>query len=341
MPSTRTIVRRRLKAFHRNIRGARMIAQAFTSTDHPLLAHIIPIRRCNLACEYCNEYDDFSKPVPTKTMFQRVDKLADLGTSVITISGGEPLLHPELDQIIGRARKRGMIAGLITNGYLLVAERIERLNRAGLEWLQISIDNVTPDEVSKKSLKVLDKKLELLAEYADFHVNINSVIGGGIRNPQDALTIGKRALGLGFSSTIGIIHDGSGQLQPLNEEERQIYHEMKSMEKSSFTRINGFQDNIADGRPNQWRCRAGARYLYICEDGLVHYCSQQRGYPAIPLEKYTTADILREYLSEKTCAPHCTVSCVHQVSIFDSWRAPQFPAPAAVASAGHGLVQIE
>ena len=58
---------------------------------------------------------------------------------------------------------------------------------------------------------------------------------------------------------------------------------MKSMEKSSFTRINGFQDNIAQGRPNQWRCRAGARYLYICEDGLVHYCSQQRGYPGSPV----------------------------------------------------------
>ncbi|MGZ4900500.1 MAG: radical SAM protein [Candidatus Angelobacter sp.] len=339
--SARTMVRRRLKALHRNLRGARMIASALASTDHPLLAHIIPIRRCNLACEYCTEFDDFSKPVPTGTMFQRVDKLAALGTSVITISGGEPLLHPELDLIISRIRKRGMIAGMITNGYLLVAERIERLNRAGLEWLQISIDNVTPDEVSKKSLKVLDKKLELLAEYADFHVNINSVIGGGIRNPQDALTIGKRALGLGFTSTIGIIHDGSGQLQPLNDEERRIYREMKSMEKSSFTRINGFQDNIADGRPNQWRCRAGARYLYICEDGLVHYCSQQRGYPAVPLEKYTIEDIRREYLSEKTCAPNCTVSCVHQVSVFDSWRAPQFPVPAAVASPGSGLIQIE
>jgi MoaA/NifB/PqqE/SkfB family radical SAM enzyme len=341
MLSTRTIVRRRLKALHRNFRGARMIARAFASTDHPLLAHIIPVRRCNLSCEYCNEYDDFSKPVPSETMFQRVDKLAELGTSVITISGGEPLLHPELDHIIRRIRRRGMIAGLITNGYLLVAERIERLNRAGLEWLQISIDNVTPDEVSKKSLKVLDKKLELLAEYADFHVNINSVVGGGVRNPQDALTIGKRALGLGFSSTIGIIHDGSGQLQPLNQEERRVYHEMKAMEKSSFTRINAFQDNIAQGRPNQWRCRAGARYLYICEDGLVHYCSQQRGYPAIPLEEYTIEHIRREYRSEKTCAPHCTVSCVHQVSVFDSWRAPQYPTPAAVASATSGLIQIE
>jgi MoaA/NifB/PqqE/SkfB family radical SAM enzyme len=244
-----------------------------------------------------------------------------------------------LDEIIRRIRKRGIIAGLITNGYLLVAERIQRLNRAGLEWLQISIDNVTPDDVSKKSLKVLDKKLELLAEHADFHVNINSVVGGGVCNPQDALTIGKRALDLGFSSTIGIIHDGSGQLQPLAEDEKRVYHEMKAMEKSSFTRINGFQDNIAQGRPNQWRCRAGARYLYICEDGLVHYCSQQRGYPGSPLERYTVQDIRREYVTEKSCAPHCTVSCVHQVSIFDSWRAPQHAAPSSASV--RDLVQIE
>ncbi len=341
MPSTRTTLRRRLKKLHRNLRGALMIARAFVSTDHPLLAHIIPIRRCNLACEYCNEYDDFSKPVPTETMFHRVDKLAELGTSVITISGGEPLLHPELDQIICCIRKHGMIAGMITNGYLLTAERIGRLNHAGLEWLQISIDNLTPDDVSKKSLKVLDKKLQLLAQYADFHVNINSVVGGGVRNPQDALVIGKRALELGFSSTIGIIHDGDGQLRPLNEEERRVYHEMKGLEKQSFTRVNAFQDNIAQGRPNQWRCRAGARYLYICEDGLVHYCSQQRGYPGILLENYTPADIRREYVSEKSCAPHCTVSCVHQVSIFDSWRAPQHPTPASIAAEISDLVQIE
>jgi len=337
MPSSRTVWRRRLKGIHRNIRGVREMLRAVVSTEHPLLAHIIPIRRCNLACEYCNEYDDFSKPVPTEAMFRRVDKLAELGTSVITISGGEPLLHPELDNIITRIRKTGMVAGLITNGYLLTADRIQKLNRAGLEWLQISIDNVTPDDVSKKSLKVLDKKLELLAEHADFHVNINSVVGGGVRHPQDALTIGKRALELGFSSTIGIIHDGEGQLQPLGDEERRIYHEMKSMEKRSFTRINSFQDNIARGRPNQWRCRAGARYLYICEDGLVHYCSQQRGYPGVPLEKYTVADIRREYVTEKGCAPHCTVSCVHQVSVLDAWRAPQHPVSTPVG----GLVQIE
>ena len=341
MPTFQKKIRRRVKGVLRQARGLRAVMRALVSTEHPLLAHIIPVRRCNLACKYCNEFDDFSQPVPTPTMFARLDKLAQLGTAVVTISGGEPLLHPELDQIIRRIRSHGMIAGLITNGYFLVPERVERLNRAGLEWLQISIDNVIPDEVSKKSLKVLDKKLETLAEYADFHVNINSVVGGGVRNPQDALIIGKRALELGFSSTVGIIHDGGGQLQALNSQERRVYQAMKALEKRSFTRIHAFQDNIARGRPNQWRCRAGSRYLYICEEGLVHYCSQQRGYPAVPLERYTVEDLHREYRTEKSCAPHCTVSCVHQVSIFDSWRAPQHPSPAAVSSPAADLVQIK
>src|SRR6201984_130737 len=150
MPSSLTSLKRRVKAVHRNMRGAKMVARAFMSTDHPLLAHIIPIRRRNLACEYCNEFDASSKPVPIETMFRRIDKLGELGTSVVTISGGEPLLHPELDDVIRSIRHNGMIAGLITNGYLLVADRIQRLNKAGLEWLASSIDNVTSDHLWKK-----------------------------------------------------------------------------------------------------------------------------------------------------------------------------------------------
>jgi MoaA/NifB/PqqE/SkfB family radical SAM enzyme len=307
----------------RRAREIQMVVQGVLDTDHPILAHIIPIRRCNLACTYCNEYDDYSKPVPTDVVKSRLDRLADLGTAIVTMSGGEPLLHPDLDDLIAHKRKRGMIAGMITNGYLLTADRIQRLNRAGLDHMQISIDNVMPDDVSKKSLKVLDKKLQLLAEHADFHVNINSVLGGGVRNPEDALTVGRRAVELGFTSTVGIIHDGDGQLRPLGERERQIFLELMTLEKSNYSQVNYFQHDIANGRPHDWKCRAGARYLYICEDGLVHYCSQQRGYPGKSLDEYTKDDIRREYKTEKSCAPMCTVSCVHQVSYFDSWRNPQ------------------
>jgi MoaA/NifB/PqqE/SkfB family radical SAM enzyme len=311
------------KDFTRFMRELRWVAKGAVSTDHPLMAHIIPIRRCNLSCAYCNEYDTASKPVPTEVMLRRINRLADLGTGVVTLSGGEPLLHPELDEIIAQMRRRGMLAGMITNGYLLTPDRVQRLNRAGLDELQISIDNVMPDEVSKKSLKVLDKKLQVLAEHAEFHVNINSVVGGGIRNPDDALVVGKRAIELGFSATVGIIHDGDGQLRPLGDREREVYHEMKAMEKSHYARFNQFQDAIAQGKPNDWKCRAGSRYMYICEDGLVHYCSQQRGYPGKPLDDYTVEDIRREYLTEKSCAPYCTVSCVHMVGYFDFFRGKQ------------------
>ena len=189
--ASRLTIRRRLLAAHRKLRELRMIAKGLVSTRHPLLAHIIPMRRCNLACTYCNEYRRFLRsPSRPRRCFAASTGWPAFGTAIITISGGEPLLHPELDDIIRahpppRHDRRPDHQRLPADR----RTRIERLNRAGLDYLQISIDNVKPDDVSKKSLKVLDQKLELLAEHAEFHVNINSVLGSGVSNPEDALTV--------------------------------------------------------------------------------------------------------------------------------------------------------
>src|SRR5579884_1426357 len=315
-------IRRKLRAISRKWREVRVFAAAMASKDHPIVAQIIPMRRCNLACTYCNEFDAVSKPVPRDEILRRIDRLAELGTSVITLSGGEPLLHPDLDAIIARIRARGAMATVITNGYLLTPARIQALNRAGLDYLQISIDNVQPDEVSKKSLKVLDRKLQWLAEHAEFAVTINSVLGEAIRHPEDALTIARRARALGFNSTIGILHDGGGQTRPLPESHTEVYEAVRRLDTAvfSFSHFDQFQRNLAHGRPNEWRCRAGSRFLYVCEDGLVHYCSQQRGQPGIPLAAYSKADLEREYSTEKSCAPFCSISCVHQTAMLDEVR---------------------
>jgi MoaA/NifB/PqqE/SkfB family radical SAM enzyme len=280
--------------------------------------------------------------VPLEEMKRRLDTLAGMGTSIITISGGEPLMHPYLDEIIRHIRKRGMIAGMITNGFFLSKERIEQLNAAGLEHLQISIDNAMPDEVSKKSLKTLDGRLEMLSGHAVFQVNINSVLGSGVKNPEDALKIAHRAVELGFTSTVGIIHDNNGQLKPLGPRETEIFEEIMTLGKRSFSRFNDFQHSVARGKEHNWRCRSGSRYLYVCEDGLVHWCSQQRGYPGIPLAEYTAEMRHREYATEKFCAPRCTVSCVQQVAMLDNWRDPQTlkPMPMAAPPAQPQLVQI-
>jgi MoaA/NifB/PqqE/SkfB family radical SAM enzyme len=319
-----------LTSASRTLRAGRKFLRGLVNTEHPLLVHIVPIRRCNIDCGYCNEYDKVSPPVPFETMCERIDKLAALGTSVVAFSGGEPMLHPQLDDLIRRIRRHGMMAGLITNGYFLVEDRITRLNAAGLDYLQISIDNVIPDDVSKKSLKVLEPKLKLLAEHAEFQVNINSVLGGGIRNPEDARTINQRARQLGFTTSIGIIHDGLGQLKPLGAKERVVWEEVSrhadrasNVAANIYSAIRRFQVNLVEGKPNDWWCRAGARYLYICENGLVHYCSQQRGAPGVPLANYTLEHIRREFNAPKSCAPLCTIGCVHRVSFMDFWRKPQ------------------
>ena len=103
-----------------------------------------------------------------------------------------------------------MMAGLITNGYLLSPKRIQALNDAGLDYLQISIDNVEPDEVSKKSLRAARQQAAVAAAHADFDVNINSVSAAASRTRRTReRSTGARASS-GFSTSIGIIHDGSG-----------------------------------------------------------------------------------------------------------------------------------
>jgi hypothetical protein len=169
----------------------------------------------------------------------------------------------------------------------------------------------------------LEKKLTWLAEDADFEVNLNAVIGTQVARPEDACEVFRRALALGFRTTIGLVHEPGGLLRSLDEQQRAVYLELRKMVRASFasyTYYEQFQDNLVRGLPNEWHCHAGSRYLYVCEDGLVHYCSQQRGRPGIPLEQYTRGDLEREYHTIKHCARYCTISCVHQVALLDQFR---------------------
>ncbi len=304
------------------IRVLRIAWHAIRSRDHPLLAHLVVTRRCNLACAYCSEYDRDSPPVPLDVLETRVQKLARLKTLMIACTGGEPLLHPEIGKVIRQIRRHGMVAMITTNGYPLTEALIDVLNEAGLQALQVSIDNVSPDESSSKSLAVLDPKLRLLAERAVFKVNVNSVLGAGETNAADVVAVAKRATRYGFSHSVGIVHDAAGALRPLSDRQRAAYWQARTVSNAFLHLFNYwvFQKRLLAGGTDRWRCRAGARYLYVCEDGLVHWCSQRRGYPAISLEKYDTVAIRESFRTRKHCSSYCTVSCVRQVSVFDAWR---------------------
>jgi MoaA/NifB/PqqE/SkfB family radical SAM enzyme len=305
--------------------GMRFLSRVIGSRYNPLLAQVVVTRRCNLACGYCNEYDDFSPPVPLTDLLARIDHLAALKTASITFTGGEPLLHPELDQAIRAARRHGMIVTMITNGFRLSSGWIDRLNAAGLQGMQISIDNLKPDEVSMKSLHSVEGKLELLSKRAKFKVNVNSVLGVSGERTQDVVTVAETAAKYGLQHSVGVLHDHTGMLKPLSPAQLGAYRQVTKISPSVVHTLNYrlFQKNLMHGQPNDWKCRAGARYLYITEDGRVHWCSQQRGYPGIPLLEYTREDIRREFHTKKSCSPTCTLSCVHQMSMFDRYRGAQ------------------
>lgn len=283
------------------------------------MAHLIVTRRCNLSCGYCFEYDKESQPVPLSTLKQRIDDLARLRTVFVTLTGGETLLHPQLAEAVSYVRARGMTPVMNTNAYLLTHPRIEELNDAGLFAMQISIDNVEPNDVTVKSLRPLRVKLRLLAEHASFRVRVNTVLGSG--DPAEALEVAREVVSLGFDAKCSLVRDDKGAIKPLDAETRRIYDEIRALGRRAPSYLSeDFQVVLATHGRVEWKCRSGARYFMVCENGLVHLCESSWKSPGTPLSEYSVADIRRAFRAEKSCSPTCGVAYAHQASRVDALR---------------------
>jgi MoaA/NifB/PqqE/SkfB family radical SAM enzyme len=293
-----------------------------TSPRRPLLVQLVVTRRCNLSCGYCYEYDDVSSPVPAALLEQRIDHAGALGTLVLTLTGGEPLLHPALDTLVARVASHGMVCTLISNGYLLTRDWIERLNDAGLSMLQMSVDNVEPNSLSQKSWSYVRKRLDLLRQYAEFGVTINAVLGSSTLDQTREVV--REVRDAGFFMTVGLMHDEDGQIQPglLRDQLAAAYDEMQqSSRKTVFHRTGeGWERDMLRDGASPFKCRAGGRYLYVDELGLVSYCSQRRGAPGVDLLAYTGEDVERAFHQPKGCEARCTIGCARRASAFDGWR---------------------
>ncbi len=283
------------------------------------MAHMVITRRCNLACGYCHEYDKTSAPVPLAELKLRVDHIAKLRTVFVTLTGGESLLHPDLVQLVAYVRARGMTPLVNTNGFLLTRDNITRLGEAGLYGLQLSIDTVEPNRTTKKSLKTLLPKLRLLAEHATFRVRINSVLGA--EDPDQAVEVARVAVSLGFDAKCSLVRDGHGAVMKLDARGRRAYDEIRSLGARAPRYLSeDFQAALIDDGEVEWKCRGGARYFTVCEDGLVHLCESSYGSPGKPLAEYGQADIEQAFHMRKSCSVTCAVAYAHQASRVDRCR---------------------
>jgi MoaA/NifB/PqqE/SkfB family radical SAM enzyme len=301
----------------RVVRG--ILSSALLHPYRPLVAHLVVTRRCNLSCTYCFEYDKVSPPVPLQVLRERIDHLARLRAVFVTLTGGEPLLHPDIAELVAHIRARGMTPVMNTNGFLLTRERITALGEAGLYALQLSIDNVTPNQTSVKSLRPLMPKLRALAELATFRVRVNTVLGSG--PPEETLEVARAVLALGFEAKCSLMRGADGTPVPLDDRAREVYAELERIgRRSSFYLSEDFQARLLRDGQVDWKCRAGSRFFHVCENGLVHLCAPRTGNPGVPLAEYGEDDLRAAFRTAKPCTARCPVAYAHQASRLDSWR---------------------
>lgn len=330
----RTIDRRRARragTFAADAKLASELAQAAVDPTRPILAHLCVSRRCNLSCGYCFEYDNRSPPIPLAVLRERIGHLRRLRAVMVNLNGGEPLLNPDIVDVVAAVRDAGMIPVMNSNGYLLKRKLVRALGDAGLHTLQISVDNLRPNDVTMKSLEPLTPKLRLLHNEAAFRVRINTVLGSG--DPREAVAVAEAAIDFGFDAKVSFVRDEHGKMKPLDDAARAAYAEIQAMgRRSPFFLREDFMDALhKDGR-RDWKCRSGARYFWVCEQGLVHFCESSYGDPGIPLADYTEAHVRAHFDMAKSCSPTCAVAYAHQVSRVDAWR-PQGAATREVRKA--------
>ena len=102
-------------------------------------------QRCNLRCVHCYAHSrdlDYSGELDHEEGLRLIDDLAQFGAPVLLFSGGEPLMHPRILELIGYAREKGMRAVISTNGTLITPELAGKLKEFGLSYVGISLDGL-------------------------------------------------------------------------------------------------------------------------------------------------------------------------------------------------------
>ncbi len=103
------------------------------------------VRRCNLTCKHCYSISadkDFPGELNTQQIYTVMDDLKGFGVPVLILSGGEPLLRPDIFDISRRAREMGFYVGLSTNGTLINENNIDDIAAIGYDYVGISIDGL-------------------------------------------------------------------------------------------------------------------------------------------------------------------------------------------------------
>ncbi len=285
----------------------------------PWKAHLYVTEHCNLNCSYCNEHDE-SIPSPTLSQLKQwMKKIRDLGVVYLSLMGGEPLMHPDIVEVVRQAKSLGFEGvGIVTNAFLLTKEMASDLKKAGLDALTVSIDSITPTQSSKKALNLVKNKLEI-ARDAGIYIAVTGVLLEERLDESEQLIDYCLARAIPVQSRL--VHQDNVFRRGMElDRSNSRFEKFLNMERerkklglaiSSSWNIIDYQQALLHGKPVKWKCLAGYKYFFVSSQGHFWPCSQLRTEKSI---MEITGEDLKSYNTAKSCQNNCGVYCIYDVS---------------------------
>lgn len=266
----------------------------------PFYAKLYVTRRCDLRCTMCNvwRFGDKNKEMSLPTIAEVVRVLKKLGVTYLVVTGGEPFIRKDLEQIIRLLSGSGFSIRLQTNGAALVTKRrLKAVLDAGVDDINISLDSLNPrvfDEICNQEgtwSKVMDT-IKYVSKIAPHKSIVSVAITISSQNIREAIDLIKYINDLGAYSIpvpVMLVEENSGEflfrgssteLSTKNlsgEIVDKFTTELISMKKGGAKILNSYEylkyfNNALKTGDMKWSCDAGELYFVVFDDGTVAPC---------------------------------------------------------------------
>ena len=258
----------------------------------PAFIRIIPTDNCNMNCKYCRQKDNAPFMMSYSNFKSYLKKARKMQVGLITFLGGEPLMWEHVYQAIADCTRHLIPSDLTTNGSYLNEETIEKLGKAGLDYLNISVDGIRPNRVSGKNYIFRNNLTELLKKAQKKYkmdVRLNTVIYNN--NLDDIRELLEYTKENGFRISLGYAMpplNGEDAANPMyfRKEDRELlkkiisYIIVKKREGYPIIDPEEYFLNIFRflNRESFWQCNYQTKYgwLNIAPNGQIRSCTKKQ-----------------------------------------------------------------
>ncbi len=247
----------------------------------PLKISMNITKSCNLRCKQCfsNSGEIKEKELTTEDMFNLFDNMKKYGTFFICLGGGEPLIRPDLLEILEHGKKNQLAISIVSNGLLLTKELIHKLNDKNIDTFWISLDGLKENHEYLRGSNTFDKTknaIKLLKQEFNSKIAIRiSLSNRNIHEYKDLLKIAEK-LNVDIIRFTPLLSFGRAKNENLTISQEQYINFLNEIEKIEPS-ITVIHPNVTNNSkfwisPENFGCHCGKEAMWLDEVGNYSPC---------------------------------------------------------------------